>query len=214
MRFLIFIVLIFIVLIFTAFLDACESFGGKRSIESERLVEEASILCGDTDCQDSAQAIKILNVAIELDPEFTRAYFHRALAHAKSKEYTLAFNDFSMAIQLEPEFSLVYFHRALTHAELKEYTLAISNFTMAIELNPEFSRAYYHRAVAYGDLGIHVMASKDYITSIDLNYGSTLRKACEDFIKHCKLLEINVSVIQFCSMIPKYCPQEDIKPID
>lgn len=87
------------------------------------MVEEARVFCGETNCQDPAKAIDNLNVAIELDPGFSRIYFHRGAVYFNLKIYTMAIKDFTTAIELDTgEYKrLISLNRVRACAMVPEY---------------------------------------------------------------------------------------------
>jgi tetratricopeptide (TPR) repeat protein len=53
------------------------------------------------------QAVEEFDQAIQIDPEFAGAYYHRAVAYGLLGQYQQAIEDFDRAIQIDPEFARV-----------------------------------------------------------------------------------------------------------
>ncbi len=128
-------------------------------------------------------AINDLNKAIELTPDFTLAYYLRAIAKYKNievermtldsenladandplavqlasqtahKEYAEVIADFDKVIELSPRTAVAFYNKGNILLELNDYTSALSVFNKAIELKPDMGEAYYNRGYVYLKLG-------------------------------------------------------------
>ena len=154
------------------------------------LVEEAETLCGDTACQDPAQAIDFLDRVIDLDCKYPHIYFLRGIAYSVLKKYHMAIKDFTTAIELGSFNPRIYHSRGIVYGKLNLYVMAIKDYTMVIDLASKGMAlgVYMQRGVVYNELGM-------------------IQKACLDFIRYCDSLKIDELSIQFCSMVPKHCSQ-------
>jgi len=81
------------------------------------------------------KAIECFNKSIELDANYTKAYYYRGLAYAELKQYQEAICDYNEAIKLDEKYTHAYNDRGLAYYELKEYERAICDYNKAIELN-------------------------------------------------------------------------------
>ncbi|BAQ64803.1 tetratricopeptide repeat protein [Geminocystis sp. NIES-3709] len=115
------------------------------------------------------KAIDSYNIAIELDPSYTNAYYGRGLAYDNLEEYRKAIDSYNKAIELEPNDADVYFNRGLVYENLKQYQKAINDYNKAIELNPNDVSAYDNRAYAYTQLQEYEKVNSDYKKAIDLD---------------------------------------------
>lgn len=129
---------------------------------------------------DYPHAIKDLDKALELTPDFTMAYFLRANARIKQMEMNninpesdgqqgisipgfdtqlnkarLAeiMEDLDKVIELDPRSAFAYFNKANLLIEAGDLTSALSAYSKAIELKPDFGEAYYNRGYLYMRLG-------------------------------------------------------------
>lgn len=119
------------------------------------------------DAGDFDTAIEYYTKAIELNPEFSLAYFSRASAYSNLGWYEEAIIDYTRAIELSPEFAMLYGNRGAVYNELGRYEEALVDLNKAIELDPGYVNAYNNRGYTYYMLGDMKKARVD------------LKKACE-----------------------------------
>lgn len=117
----------------------------------------------------SSQAISEFTKAIEIDPEFARAYYNRGRFYYGSGQYSKAISDFNRTIELNPEYADAYFRRGGAYYLLGEYDQALSDYSKAIELNPKNAMAYVNRVSIYRKLGRYDQAVADLNKAIELN---------------------------------------------
>ena len=107
------------------------------------------------------EAIKSFTRAIELYPDYVRAYNNRAAAYFKSgaaaAESRLfrdatdkAMDGYNKAIKIDPSDAASYNNRGKTYSEMGELDKALVDLTEAIKLNPAMIEAYTNRAITYG----------------------------------------------------------------
>ncbi len=106
--------------------------------------------------------------AINTAPDFTLAYFMRAVAQYR-QYFTVhddntgslpphiglqaAINDIDRVIELSPDMAIAYYNKGSIMVALQDYTSALSSYNQAIELKPDFGEAYYNRGYVYMKLG-------------------------------------------------------------
>jgi len=103
-----------------------------------------------------------LDKAIELNPDFIRAYYYRGERYIYTKEYDKALADFNKAIELKPDSVYSYYMRACVYHKMKEYDSAITDYSKVIELAPDrsdFER--FERARLYFTQGKYDDAIRD-----------------------------------------------------
>jgi len=115
------------------------------------------------------QAIKNFNKAIELSPQYSRAYCGRGVAYAKLGNFNQATKDFDKAIELNPQYAMAYSDRGNAYGDLGNFKQAIKDHDKAIELDPQLAMAYSNRGNTYGMLGNYKQAIADYDHAIKLN---------------------------------------------
>jgi tetratricopeptide (TPR) repeat protein len=109
-------------------------------------------------------------------------YLKEGLANDKSKNYTIAIENYNKAIELNPKFTLAYYNRGMAKAFLQNYTDALSDYNKAIELNPKYPVAFYNRGIAKYYLGNSEGACNDWRRASELG----VDEANENIQKYCK----------------------------
>ena len=113
-------------------------------------------------------AIKDLDMAIELKPDYAGAYSVRGFAKFKSDDYIGAILDLNRAIELKLDSIDVYYFRAFAKSMLKDYRGAIKDYNKVIEVRPDDVEAYGNRGVAKHNLKDYKGALQDYSKVIEL----------------------------------------------
>ena len=80
-----------------------------------------------------------LDKAIELNPDFIRAYYYRGEQYIYRMEYDKAVADFTRTIALQPDSVYSYYMRACAYYKKKEIDNTIADYSKVIELAPERS---------------------------------------------------------------------------
>ena len=93
-------------------------------------------------------AIKDYNRAIDLNPEFTKAYLNRGHAKSNSGKHEEAIMDFDQVIKLDPGHIDAYFMRGIAQFFLEKFKEAITDFGQVTEFDPEHTDAYFMRGIA------------------------------------------------------------------
>lgn len=115
------------------------------------------------------QAIKSLDKAIEINPDYQAAFQIRGNVFFALKEYDNAFEDYCEAIDIEPKNSMNYYNRGNTYNALKMYDSAIADYTQAINLKPDYAFAFWARGISFSNLKRRDLAFNDYSRSISID---------------------------------------------
>lgn len=122
------------------------------------------------------EATADLTRAIEIAPDFTLAYFLRAIVNTnrlKSNSDTPLGNegrraliqdiiaDYDKVSELSPRSPFPHFNKGNLFTEMQDLTSALSAYSRAIELKPDFGEAYYNRGYVYFKLGNKDAGSDD-----------------------------------------------------
>jgi len=118
------------------------------------------------------EALEDLSRAIQLDPEYSKAWFNRGNMHFRINLPEKALEDFSKAIELNPGYGQAYYNRGNLYSGLAEYGKAIADYSKAIELDPKDHNPYINRALAYGSLNEYDKALKDFDKADQLRPGN------------------------------------------
>ncbi len=95
------------------------------------------------------QAIKNLNLALEMDLDDADVYYERGLNYYHKGEYDRALLDLNRAIELEPNPASYYYARAMAYHHKQNYHGSITDYTRAISREPANASFYYHRGLSY-----------------------------------------------------------------
>lgn len=138
------------------------------------------------EAKDYKGAISDLTKAIELDPNYERAFLARGIIKSQMvpNDISGAINDISKAIDINPNSSSHYKDRALMKAESGNTTGAMDDLTKAIEINPNYPNAYIERGKLKQKLTDHSNAVVDFQRFIDLepNYDKAYFYMAESFM--------------------------------
>lgn len=130
----------------------------------ERALEEIAV-------GNSSLALRDLDLAIELEPAYTDAYYQRALLHYDLNNYRQALTDFTSALDLGyEEDEDLFYSMAVSHFELEEYSKAAEDYDRVLELNDENINALYWRGRSYAKAGLYTTAVKDIEMAIEMGY--------------------------------------------
>ena len=83
------------------------------------------------------EAIELLDIAIEKDPENIYALTNRAVDKSILEDYKGAIDDYSRIIEVDPDNTLAFFNRGKNKKRLEDYMGAIDDFNKAISTKGE-----------------------------------------------------------------------------
>ena len=118
--------------------------------------------------RDYNRAIESFTKAIELNPDFAKAYTNRAVTYQCKGLFDRAIADHTKAIELKSDLAEVYNNRGAAYGEQGDCDRAIADHTKAIELNPNHPEVYNNRGVAYYKKSDYNRAIEDYTQAIQL----------------------------------------------
>ncbi len=123
---------------------------------------------------DIDSAIEAFNRAVEADPEFSEAYYHRGNAWALKNDFEKAASDFSRAIELDCDYAEAYLARAavlIQQSGGKDEKItegALADLTRAIECDPDLVNAYILRGLIYKNKDELEKALADFNQTIEV----------------------------------------------
>jgi tetratricopeptide (TPR) repeat protein len=158
--------------------------------QAEALRAEAGPLIGE----DNTKALKLLNKAIKIDPNYAGAYSNRGLVYFTKKEYDRAIADFTKAIAISPSYAGAYSNRGRVYAAQKDHDRAIADYTKAININPELERAYLFRGISYADKGDYDHAIMDFSQVIKLDPNVAEAYAARGLAYYSKNKDYNLAI--------------------
>lgn len=111
--------------------------------------------------QRYGRAVEAFSKAIELNPEFSLAYYNRAIAYRYLGNPEAALQDLNTSIKLNQEEGSIYFKRALVRKELGDVRGALDDYNKAVGADSTYSDALYNRAYTLKYLGDYSNALRD-----------------------------------------------------
>ena len=97
-------------------------------------------------------AVKAVEKAIALQPEFYYPKLERAIVYDEWGKYPQAITSFDEAIATEPDYESAYYYKGLTLYKLGKYKQALDCFNLAIEKSSQYDTAWYRRGITLNDL--------------------------------------------------------------
>src|SRR5688572_19605731 len=94
------------------------------------------------------EALVNLNKAIEIDPNFSSAYYLRGNIKDNFDDRHGAMKDYNMAIEKNAKFADAFYARGNVKMKLQDYHGAIDDYTAAITINENYVEAYFSRGKA------------------------------------------------------------------
>lgn len=112
--------------------------------------------------KDYDNAIIDYNKAIEINQNYTLAYFNRAFALIGKKEYDKAIEDYDRVINQNPDYlANAYTIKGSVLRAMKQYCQAIDYYNKAINLDPNYANAYFNRGIAKKEYNVDLLGSKN-----------------------------------------------------
>jgi len=133
---------------------------------------------------DAKRAIQDYSRAIQVDPQYERAYAARGAAKRTLKDSQGALADFGQALEIDPGYGWALMQRGdLRQDDLDDFRGAIEDYTRVIQADPQHKRAYACRGLAKRWLKDHRGAVADFerALTIDPEYSWALERRAEYF---------------------------------
>lgn len=106
----------------------------------------------------------------EMDEDYTKAVFFRAMSYMLSEHYAEAAADFTECIALDYVPTTCRVNRALCYVQTGEFEAAVEDSTACIELGEAVAECSYYRGVAYANLGKLEESVADFTVCIEMEY--------------------------------------------
>ena len=114
-------------------------------------------------------ALADFNKAIQINPQYAKAYNNRGSVYANQKKWELALADYNKAIAINSDEELAYHNRGLIYAKVEKWELALADFNKAIQINPQYAQAYHNRGNVYANQKKWELALADFNKAIQIN---------------------------------------------
>lgn len=115
------------------------------------------------------EALLNLNKALDIDPNFTPAYYLRGNIKENFDDRHGAMKDYNIAIEKNPKFVDAYFARGNVKMKLQDYYGAIADYSSCINMNENNIDAYFMRGKAKQFLQAYEDAINDCSKIIQIN---------------------------------------------
>ena len=141
---------------------------GIKENDARSIRNKAELLYNKLD--KTEEALELLNLAIELEPENNFNYYARADYYSNQENWLMALDDYKKSSELNPESSRVLFRIGYVYGMLEEYDLELSVYLQYVERFGPDSGAYNNMALIYEqNLENYEKAMEYYDLSIELN---------------------------------------------
>jgi len=117
---------------------------------------------------DISAALKYLDKAVELAPEYLPAHHKRAEILMNENLPSSALSSYNIIIKNESKNGMAYFNRSVAHEALEQYENALSDINSAIELLPKTAELFFNQGNLLMHLGRHSEAILCYDNAIEL----------------------------------------------
>lgn len=119
--------------------------------------------------REYVEALVNLNKAIELDANYSAAYYLRGNIKDNFEDRHGAMKDYNMAIEKNPKFADALCARGNVKMKLQDYYGAVDDYSAAIALNENYVEAYFSRGKAKQFLQAYQDAINDCTKIIQIN---------------------------------------------
>jgi len=115
------------------------------------------------------EAILNLNKAIQVDANYSAAYYLRGNIKDNFEDRHGAMKDYNIAVEKNPKFADAFFARGNVKMKLQDYYGAIADYSSAITINENYIEAYFNRGKAKQFLQAYEDAINDCTKIIEIN---------------------------------------------
>ncbi len=123
------------------------------------------------------EALYHVDLAINQNPNFARAYMIRGMINSRLGEETYAIRDFTYAIDLDPDEAFAYYGRGLIYKKNDQFRRAVADFDQAIRHNSGLPEMYVARGRVKYNVEDYQGAMNDFTRAIELNPSSSIAYA-------------------------------------
>lgn len=129
--------------------------------EEKRDAEMWLILANITqDYDKTIDSVFLLQKALEVDPQYYKAYYNLGLLYLNDNKLTKAIENFENALKYNKEFPYAYYNLGCCYLKDAEFRKAKNYFLKAIKIKSDEPSFYYNLALAYKKMNNEKMAQK------------------------------------------------------
>lgn len=159
---------------------------------------------------DLAGAIKEFSRALKVNPQFTDAYYKRAVTRFDCGDFEGAIEDYNQVLQMHPDNINAYCGRGLTNLALGNIEAAIEDATQATRIDPNQAPAYSLRGTACQRLGNMQAAIANFKKAAELYLEQKDAVKCRQCIAAIKKLQPSPPPGENTTNNPPFNPEEFI----
>jgi Flp pilus assembly protein TadD len=115
------------------------------------------------------EAIQEFSRALELNPNFLRAYFARGLAYLHQNRAADAFADFNELVTRQPKNAAALAQRGICHARLHDDEAALADFNKALAMRRDLPGALNGRGLVYFRRKQYPKAIREFTDAIEVS---------------------------------------------
>lgn len=120
---------------------------------------------------DPDEEIHLNSEAIRLNPDFSEAYYNRAIARKAKGDLEGTLDDYDEAIRLRPDYAQAFNNRGVERKAKGDLEGALADYNKAIRFNPDLATAFYNRALICQQQDQHAAAIADFKKYLKLGGG-------------------------------------------
>ena len=159
------------------------------------------------------QAVDANSEAIQINSQYTDAYYNRGLAFILMGQYHRAIKDFDEAIALDGQDPDAYYNRAHGLFMLHQLERAVADYDRAIQLDPNNGERYIGRGAAYFEQGAFRQSIDDFGRALGLgDYPHAYANRAISYLRLGKLAEAEEDIK--LAQQSGYEPQEAIEELN
>ncbi len=128
------------------------------------------------------EAVKHLSRAIELKPDFVKAYVNLGNAYDEMNQLDKALQTYHKALEIEPNEDKTLCNIGGVYFRKRQIDQAMASFLKALEVNPTSQLAHYNLAILFADAGIFGEAIAEWEKAAALDPASDLGQRSNDNI--------------------------------
>jgi len=128
------------------------TWGCKKQMDKAKKHYELGVKYHQEELAD--QAIKELQQAIQIDPNYAEAHCELGVLYQEKEDYNAAYRELQKAIKINPDYAEAHFRLGIIYQVLKGYNQAITEFEEVLKIDPNFpwihtaiGNVYYERGI-------------------------------------------------------------------
>ncbi|GAB3646313.1 hypothetical protein GCM10028791_06280 [Echinicola sediminis] len=122
---------------------------------------------------DFEGAVDFYNEALQLDPDYSDAYYNKGVAYSHLSKLDQAISNFSKAIELNKEYADAFYQRSLAYLDNGENYKALSDAEQLTALHPDGFKGYFLKGLVLEQLQRYPEAQVAFTEAINRDSTNT-----------------------------------------